>query len=140
MSFECNLKNIRFVKFLVLGGFLITSLNVYSDEPLRNGSFNLDNLSITSTSLIDDLKGRVTDSQDWSLHAQSTYIYQQKNNFYSPYYGQNSLLNKSEGGGDKSYTFSTTAFIGKRLWTGTEFFINPEIFQGMPFNLSLIHI
>ena len=138
MSFECNIKSIHFIKTFVLYGLLITSLHVYSDEPLKNNSLSSDNLSIRNTSLIDDLNDRVTDSHDWSLHTQSTYIYQQKNNFYSPYHGQNSLLNKSEGGGDKSYTFSTTAFIGKRLWTGTEFFINPEIFQGMPFNGQLV--
>lgn len=37
--------------------------------------------------------------EQWSIHAQSTYIIGQKNNFNSPYYGQNSLLNKSEGSG-----------------------------------------
>jgi len=76
--------------------------------------------------------------EQWSIHAQSTYIIGQKNNFNSPYYGQNSLLNKSEGSGNDSFTWSATAFLGGRLWEGGEFYYNPEMFEGTPFGGSLV--
>jgi hypothetical protein len=78
------------------------------------------------------------ETEQWSIHGQSTYIVQQKNNFNSPYYGQNSLLNKSEGAGGKSYTLSATAFLGARLWEGAEVYWNPEMFEGTPFNGQLV--
>jgi hypothetical protein len=77
-------------------------------------------------------------TEQWSIHGQSTYIVQQKNNFSSPYYGQNSLLNKSEGDGSKSYTLSATAFFGTRLWEGAEAYWNPEMFEGTPFTGQLV--
>jgi high affinity Mn2+ porin len=78
------------------------------------------------------------ETEQWSVHGQSTYIVQQKNNFNSPYYGQNSLLNKSEGGGGKSYSLTATAFIGTRLWEGAEVFWNGEMFEGTPFTGQLV--
>jgi len=77
-------------------------------------------------------------TETWSVHSQATYIGQQKNNFTSPYYGQNSLLNKSQGGSANSYTMSATAFLGTRLWKNAEFYYNPEVFQGTPFNGELV--
>lgn len=77
------------------------------------------------------------ETEQWSIHGQATYIAQQKNNFNSPYYGQNSLLNKSEGGGGKSYSLSATAFIGTRLWEGAEVYWNGEMFEGTPFGSQL---
>jgi hypothetical protein len=78
------------------------------------------------------------ETERWSAHGQATYIGQQKNNFTSPYYGQNSLLNKTQGGGASSYTISATAFLGTRLWENAEFYYNPEVFQGTPFNGELV--
>jgi hypothetical protein len=43
-----------------------------------------------------------------------------------------------DGGGDKSYTLSATAFLGTRLWKGAEIYWNPEMFEGAPFNKQLI--
>jgi len=78
------------------------------------------------------------ETERWAIHGQSTYVAQQKNNFASPYYGSNSLLNKTQGGGSASYTFSATAFLGARLWDGAEVYYNPEMFQGTPFNGELV--
>jgi hypothetical protein len=78
------------------------------------------------------------ETERWSVHSQATYIGQQKCNFTSPYYGQNSLLNKTQGGGANSYTASATAFLGTRLWESAEFYYNPEVFQGTPFNGELV--
>ena len=78
------------------------------------------------------------ETEQFSIHGQWTYILQRKNNFSSPYYGQNSLTNKSEGGGEKSYTLSGTAFLGARPWKGGEVYYNPEMFQGIPFTGALV--
>ncbi|NBT86667.1 MAG: hypothetical protein EBT45_09300, partial [Alphaproteobacteria bacterium] len=78
------------------------------------------------------------ETERWSVHSQATYIGQQKNNFTSPYFGTNSLLNKTQGGGANSYTLSATAFLGTRLWESAEFYYNPEVFQGTPFNGELV--
>lgn len=80
----------------------------------------------------------IGESDRFSVHAQSTYIWQQKNNFNSPYYGTNSLTNKAEGGGALSYTFSATGFFGARLWEGAEAYYNPEMFEGRPFTGALV--
>src|SRR6185369_14028763 len=44
------------------------------------------------------------------------------------YSGANSLSAKKE----KSYSFTATAALGFRLWTGGEFYLNPEAAQGVP--------
>lgn len=76
------------------------------------------------------------ETERWSIHGQATYMLQQRNNFNSPYAGQNSLLNKSASSAD-SYSLSATAFIGTRLWRGAEVYWNGEMFQGAPFNGQL---
>lgn len=84
------------------------------------------------------------ESEEWSLHAQSTYIEQRKNNFYSPYSsadsqaGNTSLLNRTAGDNNRSFTMSTTAFLGARLWRGAEGYYNPELFEGVPFSGALV--
>ena len=68
--------------------------------------------------------------EDWSLHAQSTFVDQYHPAFKSPYHGANSLDPGSRG----DETFDATLFAGVRLWDGGEAYINPEIDQG--FGLS----
>jgi len=83
-------------------------------------------------------------SQDWSVHLQTTNIEQRKNNFYSPYSsinstkGNSSLLSRMDGDNNRSFSFSTTAFFGTRLWEGAEGYYNSEIFEGIPFTGSLV--
>ena len=64
--------------------------------------------------------------EEWSLHAQSTAIEQWHGGFTSPYAGPSSLEPTRE---DK-HTVTLTFFLGRRLWTGGEFYYNPEITQG----------
>ena len=83
-------------------------------------------------------------SQNWSIHIQTTNIEQRKNNFYSPYSsinstkGNSSLLSRMDGDNNRSFSFSTTAFLGARLWKGAEGYYNSEIFEGIPFTGSLV--
>lgn len=70
--------------------------------------------------------GTLPDSDDWSIHGQTTYLPQGYRSFRSPYEGANSL----PGRGQWQATWTTTAFVGRRLWEGGEFYFNPEMSQG----------
>lgn len=82
-----------------------------------------------------DIANRETER--WSVHGQSTYITQQRNNFNSPYSGQNSLLPRYASS-PPSYSLTATAFLGARLWRGAEVYYNGEMFQGNPFTGQLV--
>jgi high affinity Mn2+ porin len=69
------------------------------------------------------------ESDNFNLHAQTTYLNQYAFPFRSPYRGQNSLA-PNHG----RETWDVTLYGGVRLWQGAEFWINPEIDQG--FGLS----
>jgi high affinity Mn2+ porin len=62
----------------------------------------------------------------WEIHGQSTFIFQGYPPFNSPFQGQNSL----PGGGQSRETWTTSAFLGVRLWQGGELYYNPELLQG----------
>ena len=114
------------------------SLPVHAESPISDTPIVLAESPVSDSPKVNSRVSVEGDMEQWSIHGQSTYIVQQKNNFKSPYYGQNSLLNKSEGGGGKSYTLSATAFLGARLWEGAEVYWNPEMFEGTPFNGQLV--
>ncbi len=59
---------------------------------------------------------------------QATYIWQVKPAFPAAYSGVNSLSAAAE----KSYSFTSTAYLGWRLGRGTELYFNPELVQGVP--------
>lgn len=69
-----------------------------------------------------------TVEEAWNVHFQATYIWQKKPSFSAPYTGVNSLSPFTE----KSYSFSSTAALGWRPWTGAELYVNPELVQGVP--------
>ncbi len=78
-------------------------------------------------------KGALQESTDWNVHGQTTFIATGYPSFRSPYQGTNSLF----GGAQARETFTTTAFLGWRLWEGGEFYFNPELAQGFGFNGTL---
>jgi high affinity Mn2+ porin len=73
------------------------------------------------------------ESTDWNVHAQTTFIASAYPAFRSPYAGTNSL----PGSGQARETWTTTAFLGVRLWQGGEFYFNPELAQGFGLNGTL---
>src|ERR1700738_2442497 len=73
------------------------------------------------------------ESDDWNVHAQTTFLAQGYPAFRSPYAGTNSL----PGGGQAQQTWTTTAVLGVRLWQGGEFYFDPELAQGFGFNGAL---
>ena len=115
---------------LSLGIFTST----YAESPVSSAPILLAESPVSSAPIVDDHSPLEGETEQWSIHGQTTYISQFKNNFNSPYYGSKSLLNKTDGDISKSYTFSATAFLGTRLWEGAEAYINPEMFEGTPFS------
>jgi high affinity Mn2+ porin len=73
------------------------------------------------------------ESGDWNVHAQTTFLPTVYPSFRSPYAGTNSLPGK----GQVQETWTTTAFLGVRLWQGGEFYFNPELAQGFGLNSTL---
>jgi high affinity Mn2+ porin len=61
----------------------------------------------------------------FAIHGQLTYVEQETNGFAAPYRGPNSLSPNSA-----RETFDATLYLGARLWSGAEAWINPEIDQG----------
>jgi high affinity Mn2+ porin len=86
-------------------------------------------LSVLFTLLLPDINGQVADTlkdDNFSFHAQTTIINQNKPAFGAKYTGKNSLLPESE----RPISVTATLFLGARLWKGASFFFNPEIGAG----------
>lgn len=66
--------------------------------------------------------------ENWQLKGQATYVGQKSKNFRSTYSDKNSL----NADGESSYTFTSTAYLGARLWKGGEAYLNVEAGQGDP--------
>src|SRR5262249_2188993 len=67
-----------------------------------------------------------------SIHGQTTFVNQYAPSFRAPYRGPNSLLSKSG-----RQTWDATLYTGLRLWSGAEFWLNPEIDQGFGLSKTL---
>jgi hypothetical protein len=67
-------------------------------------------------------------TEDWNAKFQATYVRQLKRAFTSPYEGPNSLV----GAREFSYSFTATAALGWRPWSGGELYFDPEAAQGVP--------
>ncbi|WP_051379163.1 carbohydrate porin [Bradyrhizobium murdochi] len=78
-------------------------------------------------------KPRLPESSDWNVHAQTTFLPQGYGPIRSPYASPLSL----PGSGQLQATWTTTAFLGVRLWEGGEFYFNPELAQGSGLNGTL---
>jgi high affinity Mn2+ porin len=90
-----------------------------------NYRFNADR----STSADKDVTPPALQTDNFAVHAQTTFLEQYDPPFRAPYAGPNSLT-PNVG----RETWDMTAFLGMRLWSGAEFWINPEVDQG--FGLS----
>jgi high affinity Mn2+ porin len=75
-----------------------------------------------------------TDEEEASARLQMTYNWQKHPAFQAAYTGQNSIIPTSE----KMYTFATTAYLGVRLWQGSEVYLDTEFSQGVPFSTNLV--
>jgi high affinity Mn2+ porin len=64
--------------------------------------------------------------RNWSLHFQQTLINQWHNNLTTPYAGEYSLANRESA----KLSYTSTLFIGRRLWKGAAVYFNPEVAGG----------
>lgn len=91
-------------------------------------NYRLTDIASWDSSKPQDLKTSVVpDSDRWSIHGQTTFTQQGYGHIHSPYQGANSLPSSGEG----RETWTSTAFIGFRLWEGGEIYFNPELAQGL---------
>ncbi len=80
-----------------------------------------------------DVKPALPESDAWNIHAQMTFLPQAYPSIRSPYASPFSL----PGSGQVQATWTTTAFLGVRLWQGGEFYFDPELAQGFGLNGTL---
>ncbi len=73
------------------------------------------------------------DDDGWSIHGQTTFLPQGYGPFHAPYAGPSSL----PASGMTRETWTTTAFIGRKLWGGGEVYFNPELAQGFGIGKTL---
>ena len=66
--------------------------------------------------------------ESWNAKFQATYVWQSKQPFNALYSSANSLSPAHE----KSYSFTATAALGIRPWSGGELYFDPEVAQGVP--------
>ncbi len=71
------------------------------------------------------LCARAAHADEIALHGQATYVEQETLGFTAPYSGANSLT-PNEG----RESVDATLFLGARLWSGAQAWINPELDQG----------
>ena len=97
-------------------------------RPVRRDRFRSSFL-IVSLLLVADI-GHAQELQEEASGAkfQTTYVWQRKYPFGAAYSGPNSLSADRE----KSYSFTATAALGARLWSGGELYFDPEVAQGVP--------
>ena len=69
----------------------------------------------------------------WNFHFQFTGIIQYNPVFHSPYTGQNSFLPEAA----RAYSVTTTAYFGRRLWSGGSIYFNPEMAGGQGLSSTL---
>ena len=76
--------------------------------------------------VVEETGNNAVDKEKLNLHFQTTYIYQYKPEFNSPYTGINSL----KGTEETQNSVTTTLYLGIRLWKGAALYINPELAGG----------
>ncbi|MGA2895911.1 MAG: carbohydrate porin, partial [Xanthobacteraceae bacterium] len=94
----------------------LNELRLGLDYKLNGDTGKTANAAITSPALQTD---------NFAVHGQTTFVEQYDPPFRAPYAGPNSL--KPNLGRE---TWDATAYLGWRLWTGAEAWIDPEIDQG----------
>jgi high affinity Mn2+ porin len=97
--------------------------------------FRLSILSVTGILFAVNLYAQEALLQDsgWNFHFQFTGIIQYNPGFKAPYSGQNSFLPEAE----RAFSVTTTAYIGRKLWTGASLYFDPEMAGGKGLSSTL---
>jgi high affinity Mn2+ porin len=118
-----------------LSGFGLPSINVAPRAHLAKVGLNyhFDDVLPWNAQVASTAKTRLPESDVWNVHAQMTVLPQGYWSIRSPYASPFSL----PPGGQLQATWTSTAFLGVRLWEGGEFYFNPELAQGFGLNGAL---
>lgn len=100
-------------------------------QPILNsavgaGAFAITFIACATPEATAEVAGVSGGEERWNARFQATYVYQSKRPFEAPYSGPRSLRPEHE----RSYTFTSTAYLGFRPWRGGELYVNPEAVQG----------
>jgi high affinity Mn2+ porin len=79
----------------------------------------------TAEAAVDGSAAGEASEDRFAIHGQMTFVEQADDQFHAPYSGLNSLTP-----GRGAETLDLTLYLGLRLWSGAEAWINPEIDQG----------
>ncbi len=77
------------------------------------------------------------EDERWNAYGQTTYISSWKLPFSAPYTNLNGSPNSLVTGRERSFTWSSTLFLGAKLWPGGEAYFVPEVIALRP--LSNLH-
>jgi high affinity Mn2+ porin len=116
-----------------LTGFGLPNVNVDPRIHLATIGLNYHFGDVPWNASVTPAKTLLPDSDVWNVHAQTTVLPQGYGPIHSPYTGPDSL----PGGGQMQATWTTTAYLGVRLWQGGEFYFDPELTQGFGINGAL---
>src|SRR6266566_2783979 len=97
-------------------------------RPVRRDRFRSSFLIAILLLVVDIGHAQEAQEEASSAKFQATYVWQRKSPFDAAYSGANSLSPSRE----KSYSFTTTAALGTRTWSGGELYFDPEVTQGVP--------
>lgn len=75
---------------------------------------------------VQEAVGSYFQPEEWTFHAQTTFIEQAHPGFAARYSGTNSL----DPSGEEKHTFSLTLFVGHTLWSGAALYYDPEVTMG----------
>ncbi len=121
-------------QFYDLSGFGLPGLNVEPRIHLAKVGLNyhFDDMLAKGPS-VSGARPRLPESDGWNVHVQTTVLPQGYPSFRAPYTGPLSL----PPAGQIQSTWTSTAFLGVRLWEGGELYFNPELGQGFGINSTL---
>jgi high affinity Mn2+ porin len=88
---------------------------------------------IPAPNMVDAFYNSFLDPTQWTLHTQATTVSQGNFAFHAPYAGPNSLSSTANA----RTSFTSTEFIGRRLWTGGSVYFNPEYIAGQGLSRTL---
>jgi high affinity Mn2+ porin len=113
-----------------LSGFGLPNVNV--DPHIQLAKVGL-NYHFGDTPWNPPAKPLLPESDAWNVHVQTTFLPQGYVAGRPPFVGPDTL----PGGGQLQETWTSTAFLGVRLWQGGEFYFDPELAQGFGINGTL---
>ncbi len=116
-----------------LSGFGLANVNVDPRINLARIGLNYHFGDAPWNPALTPAKTLLPESDVWNVHAQTTLLPQGYGPIHSPYAGPDSL----PGRGQFQATWTSTAFLGVRLWDGGEFYFDPELTQGFGINGAL---